>query len=421
MSAMNDRSNTVRSYDAIDQDIDEAERNESPNANPNIRRGESSNLLITPGKIQQPKRKPLMTDSGGRQIRSGSNTSATCSWLVVFISYILAVLLGSTGYYNMRQSLQATNRTVLSLTTQIVDNQNENNFVVTDLQNQLLEQHIIIKRLSNLSNAYVLEVMQNTKTDIYDQMSIAQLTMLNNVEIIKLNVTHEIADSRILVNDMLLKSAHTLQIAQANMTTKLFETKKEYDIVANKAVTAVRLVQANVTQQLEHNTEQLESVVHITKVAVEAAQRNFTANLARSRQELSDAMHDTDIAIASAENNVTAKLNKSAIEFKAAVTTATHQLDVIQHNVSLSLSLMSGTLRATSADLNAQVETAKITIHQEVEAVQASIEEYVAFTDRKFASENDFVRYQLAGTLYYNLISLNNCMIRTIMVYVDFV
>lgn len=419
MSAMNDRSNTVRSYDAIDQDIDDAERNESPNANPNIRRGESSNLLITPGKIQQPKRNPMMTDSGGRQIRSGINTSAMCSWFIVFISYILAVLLGSTGYYNMRQSLQATNRTVMSLTTQIVDNQNENNFVVTDLQNQLLEQHIIIKRLSNLSNAYVLEVMQNTKTDIYDQMSIAQLTMLNNVEIIKLNVTQKIADSQILVNDMLMKSAHTLQIAQSNMTTKLFETKKEYDLVANKAVTAVRLVQANVTQQLEHNTAQLESVVEITKVAVEAAQRNFTANLARSRQELSDAMHDTDIAIASAENNVTAKLNKSAIEFKAAVTTATHQLDVIQHNVSLSLSLMSGTLRATSADLNAQVETAKITIHQEVEAVQASIEEYVAFTDRKFASENDFVRYQLAGTLHYIMILLNNCIVSTITFHVD--
>jgi hypothetical protein len=37
------------------------------------------------------------------------------------------------------------------------------------------------------------------------------------------------------------------------------------------------------------------------------------------------------------------------------------------------------------------------TIHEEVKAVQDSIEEYVAFTDKKFASENDFVRYQLAG------------------------
>lgn len=38
-----------------------------------------------------------------------------------------------------------------------------------------------------------------------------------------------------------------------------------------------------------------------------------------------------------------------------------------------------------------------MTIHEEVQAVQESIEDYVAFTDKKFASENDFVRYQLAG------------------------
>ena len=405
MSDINDRSSRARSYDAVDQDLDDAERNQSPNANPNIRRGESSSLLISSGKVQQPRRKSLMVDSEGRatsssQKRSRSSASGTCSWFIVFISYILAILLGSAGYYNMRQSLQATDRTVLFLTNQIADFQTTNNFVVNDLQNQLAEQEGIIKRLSNLSNAYVLEVMQSTKTDIYDQISTAQLAMLNNVEDIKSNVTQEIADSQVLVNEMLLKSAHTLQIAQSNMTNKLLETKKEYDILANKAVTAVKLVQSNVSQQLEHNTEQLATVVQITKVAVEAAQRNFTSNLARSRQELADAMHDTDIAIAAAENNVTAKLDKSAIEFKSAVTTATKQLDVIQRNVSLSLSLMSGTLRATSADLNAQVETAKITIHQEVEAVQASIEEYVAFTDKKFASENDFVRYQLAGMLY---------------------
>lgn len=48
-------------------------------------------------------------------------------------------------------------------------------------------------------------------------------------------------------------------------------------------------------------------------------------------------------------------------------------------------------------DLNLQVETAKATIHEEVQAVQESMEEFFAFTDKKFASQNDFVRYQLAG------------------------
>jgi hypothetical protein len=248
MSDINDRSSRARSYDAVDQDLDDAERNQSPNANPNIRRGESSSLLITSGKVQQPKRKSLMVDSEGRassssQKRSRNSTSGTCSWFIV-ISYILAILLGSAGYYNMRQSLQATDRTVVFLTNQIADFQNTNNFVVNDLQNQLAEQEGIIKRLSNLSNAYVLEVMQSTKTDIYDQISTAQLAMLDKVEVIKSNVTQEIADSQILVNEMLMKSARTLQIAQSNMTAKLLETKKEYDILANKAVTAVKLVQS---------------------------------------------------------------------------------------------------------------------------------------------------------------------------------
>ena len=36
-------------------------------------------------------------------------------------------------------------------------------------------------------------------------------------------------------------------------------------------------------------------------------------------------------------------------------------------------------------------------LSQEVQAVQQNIEDYVVFTDKKFASENDFVKYQLAG------------------------
>lgn len=38
-----------------------------------------------------------------------------------------------------------------------------------------------------------------------------------------------------------------------------------------------------------------------------------------------------------------------------------------------------------------------------MQAVQDSIEQYVAFTDKKFASENDFVRYQLAGELLFEI------------------
>ena len=56
-------------------------------------------------------------------------------------------------------------------------------------------------------------------------------------------------------------------------------------------------------------------------------------------------------------------------------------------------------LKAVSSKITLCLNSLKATIHEEVKAVQDSIEEYVAFTDKKFASENDFVRYQLAGEM----------------------
>ena len=43
------------------------------------------------------------------------------------------------------------------------------------------------------------------------------------------------------------------------------------------------------------------------------------------------------------------------------------------------------------------MEEASATIHDEVETVKESVEEYVTITNEQFAKENDFVKYQLAG------------------------
>ena len=49
--------------------------------------------------------------------------------------------------------------------------------------------------------------------------------------------------------------------------------------------------------------------------------------------------------------------------------------------------------------LSEQVASAEDTIHLEVDVVQRNIDQYVAFANKKFAAENDFVKYQLAGTV----------------------
>ena len=44
-----------------------------------------------------------------------------------------------------------------------------------------------------------------------------------------------------------------------------------------------------------------------------------------------------------------------------------------------------------------QVSQAQATIHEEVSSVRMNIAQYVTITNQQFASENDFVKYQLAG------------------------
>jgi hypothetical protein len=399
--------NPDRSYDAVNETSDSIEKH--PSANTDITEGESASLLTNPRsqKTRATSNIEPTADSSSRGPSSMRNTarnygeslsenqsdmgigvelsrtydqsdrqagaapqnsrrdgitkSSTAKYIIpIIVSYIIAIVLGSVGYLLLFQSLKVTNRQVSSIIHQMQDmkgvmasQQHDNEGRLNDLYSQILDQQLTIKHLSNLSNAHVLEVMEDTKTDLYNQMSLTHTVMLGDFNAVRMNVTHRIDESQAAVVDL-------IKVAHFNMTAKLSESKREYDSMASSAVATVKVVQVNVTQQLEHNAEQLKAVVDITHKAVQAAQRNFTANLAKSREELAAAMSDTDAAIAAAETNVTAKLAKSAVEFKGAVATATHQLDSVQQNVSKSLSQMSDTLRATSADLNAQVETAKV-------------------------------------------------------------
>jgi hypothetical protein len=399
-----------RSYDAVNETSDNIEKH--PSANTDITEGESASLLINPRsqKTRATSNIEPTVESFSRGTSSMRNTArnygeslsenladmgigvelsrtydqttnsdrragaapqnfhsnritqtSTAKYIVpIIVSYVIAVVLGSVGYIILFQSLKVTNRQVSSIFNQMQDmksvmisQQHDNEGRLDDLYSQILDQQLTIKHLSNLSNAHVLEVMADTKTDLYKQMSLTHTVMLGDFNAVRMNVTHRIDESQAAVVDL-------IKVAHLNMTAKLSESKREYDSMASSAVATVKVVQVNVTQQLEHNAEQLKAVVDTTHKAVQAAQRNFTANLAKSREELAAAMSDTDAAIAAAETNVTAKLAKSAVEFKGAVATATHQLDSVQQNVSKSLSQMSDTLRATSADLNAQVESAKV-------------------------------------------------------------
>ena len=64
----------------------------------------------------------------------------------------------------------------------------------------------------------------------------------------------------------------------------------------------------------------------------------------------------------------------------------------------MQLAIMSGSLDNTKIQLNDVVKQAETTIHTEVQQVRDNIDEYIIISNKQFAAENDFVKYQLAGT-----------------------
>ena len=59
---------------------------------------------------------------------------------------------------------------------------------------------------------------------------------------------------------------------------------------------------------------------------------------------------------------------------------------------------MDRALFKTKEYLNVSVKQAQFQIQNDVRSVKDNIEQYVAITNKQFAAENDFVKYQLAGT-----------------------
>lgn len=94
-----------------------------------------------------------------------------------------------------------------------------------------------------------------------------------------------------------------------------------------------------------------------------------------------------------------AQLDKTVVLMKEVVGGATSQIYMVQSNVTQQLATMGQSLGETVAMLNSAVDAARTTIHFEVSSVKSDIEQYVAVTNKQFAAENDFVKYQLAGKL----------------------
>lgn len=175
---------------------------------------------------------------------------------------------------------------------------------------------------------------------------------------------------------------------ESNYTTKLSAVDCRLDEQQGKIQsmdnTLVKLTNrtsnAEVLDSLHETRQQLESDLMATKNDVSVQLQQQMHNVTTKMQQNQQRMQQT-------ESDIRDIVRKASIE-----------IHTIQANVTDQLGAMKRNFQDTASELSDAVDGAQATIHSEVKLVQDNIEQYVAITNSHFAAEDDFVKYQLAGT-----------------------
>jgi hypothetical protein len=148
---------------------------------------------------------------------------------------------------------------------------------------------------------------------------------------------------------------------------------------------------AEVLDKLQWTKQQVASQMQMTKeeitTHVSSIARNVSQQLAANQEQL----HVTQSSIAT-------YLNHTVHNMRSVMTLATNHIYDVQRNVTRAMNQTKLNVERTVVELSASVLHAQATIQDEVAEVRDHIESYVAVTNKQFAAENDFVKYQLAGT-----------------------
>lgn len=205
--------------------------------------------------------------------------------------------------------------------------------------------------------------------------------------------------------------AHALQIA--NLTNSFNEYKLEAAIrhealskLCNKDEEKLKDFNGRMRSVEEISDRHEQELVRLSNRTTNA---DVLDELNKVRAHVDDSLHNTvltlEAEVDAMRTNITEQLTASREEMESisahvgkVVDKASRHMKSMQDSVALQLFNTSAALNATLETVNSVVRDAKLNIHSQVKDIQSKINAYVAFSNKQFAAENDFVKYQLAGT-----------------------
>lgn len=147
---------------------------------------------------------------------------------------------------------------------------------------------------------------------------------------------------------------------------------------------------ADVLDRLKETREEVRN-------SLQREHKEVTALMQQSARNLTESLAQSNKQLAVTQNRVYTSLNSTVAYMQSVVGTASAHIQQIQTNVTREIDDMTQKVHKIVTKLGDNVKAAEDTIREEVQGVQAKIEQYVIVTNKQFAAENDFVKYQLAG------------------------
>ena len=217
---------------------------------------------------------------------------------------------------------------------------------------------------------------------------------------------------RVQLNDLTL-SIQTLKnnivedenkqnIIDTQLQNQLAETLNELTVLNHTANEQFGIISSELVELSKHSNVEVLTQLEDTKQAINNDLSNVKSNvniqLDKLSRNVTSIIDASKVEFKATEAKVQTQLENTMIKMKSVVTDATSKILAVQTDVTSQLSAMDVSLDQTKRELNAAVSDAQEAIHAEVQGVKDNINQYVIITNKQFAAENDFVKYQLAGT-----------------------
>ena len=109
-------------------------------------------------------------------------------------------------------------------------------------------------------------------------------------------------------------------------------------------------------------------------------------------------MLDNKASLAQTQVNIKDQMDATQTHINDVINDAETHLGEVQLNMTDKISLMGASVDKAVKKLDIDVSAAEARIHDDVNVLQKNMEKYVTLTNKQFEQEDDFVKYQLAGT-----------------------